>query len=91
MMLTLKCSTVPELLTGLEACADVGARFVEPSGDAAFYSYADIIRRAQKAAAALQKAGLRKGDTVALVLPTGPEFFDALLGTQLAGGIPAAL
>ena len=91
MTLTLKCSTVPELLSGLESCTDIGARFVEPSGDASFYSYADITRRARKAAAVLQKAGLRKGDRVALVLPTGPEFFDALLGAQLAGGIPAAL
>jgi acyl-CoA synthetase (AMP-forming)/AMP-acid ligase II len=91
MTLNLAYSTVPDLLAGLKSCTDVGARFAEPSGNASFYPYSDIVRRAESAAAALQKAGLKKGDTVALVLPTGPEFFDALLGAQLAGGIPAAL
>jgi hypothetical protein len=47
------------LLAGLKTCTDVGARFAEPSGDASFYSYSDIVRRAERAAAALQKAGLQ--------------------------------
>ena len=34
---------------------------------------------------------LKRGDRVALILSTSIEFFDALLGVQLAGGIPAAL
>jgi fatty-acyl-CoA synthase len=89
--LTLKGATVPEILLNLETCTRWGARFVAPSEEATFYPYQDVLRRAQKSAAALQALGLKRGDRVALILSTSIEFFDALLGVQLAGGIPAAL
>ena len=89
--LTLKGVTLPEMLLNLETCTRWGARFVAPSEEAAFYPYQDVLRRAQKTAAALQAHGLRRGDRVALILSTSIEFFDSLLGVQLAGGIPAAL
>ena len=62
-----------------------------PNEEATFYPYQDVLRRAQKTAAALQARGLQRGDRVALILSTSIEFFDSLLGVQLAGGIPAAL
>jgi fatty-acyl-CoA synthase len=89
--LTLKGATLPEILLNLETCTRWGARFVAPSEEATFYPYQDVLRRAQQAAATLQARGLRRGDRVALILSTSIEFFDALLGVQLAGGIPAAL
>src|ERR1700722_2877706 len=89
--LTLKGATLPEILLNLETCTRWGARFVAPSEEATFYPYQDVLRRAQQAAANLQARGLRRGDRVALILSTSIEFFDALLGVQLAGGIPAAL
>jgi len=89
--LTLKGVTLPEMLLNLETCTRWGARFVAPSEEATFYPYQDVLRRAQKTAAALQAHGLRRGDRVALILSTSIEFFDSLLGVQLAGGIPAAL
>jgi acyl-CoA synthetase (AMP-forming)/AMP-acid ligase II len=89
--LTLKGATLPEILLNLETCTRWGARFVAPSEEATFYPYQDVLHRAQKAAAALQARGLQRGDRVALILSTSIEFFDALLGVQLAGGIPAAL
>lgn len=89
--LTLKGATLPEILLNLETCARWGARFVTPSEEATFYPYQEVLRRAQQAAANLQARGLRRGDRVALILSTSIEFFDALLGVQLAGGIPAAL
>ena len=89
--LTLKGATLPEMLLNLETCTRWGARFVAPSEEATFYPYQDVLRRAQKTAAALQAHGLRRGDRVALILSTSIEFFDSLLGVQLAGGIPAAL
>jgi fatty-acyl-CoA synthase len=89
--LTLKGATLPEILLNLENCTRWGARFVAPSEEATFYPYQDVLRRAQKTAAALQAHGLRPGDRVALILSTSIEFFDSLLGVQLAGGIPAAL
>ena len=89
--LTLKGATLPEILLNLETCTRWGARFVTPSEEATFYPYQDVLRRAQQAADTLQARGLRRGDRVALILSTSIEFFDALLGVQLAGGIPAAL
>ena len=89
--LTLKGATLPEILLKLETCTRWGARFVAPSEEATFYPYQDVLRRAQKTAAALQARGLRRGDRVALILSTSIEFFDSLLGVQLAGGVPAAL
>jgi len=89
--LTLKGATLPEILLNLETCTRWGARFVTPSEEATFYPYRDVLARAQHAAATLQARGLRRGDRVALILSTSIEFFDALLGVQLAGGIPAAL
>jgi len=89
--LALKGATLPEILTNLETCTRWGARFVAPSEEATFYPYRDVLQRAQKAAAELQARGLQPGDRVALILSTSIEFFDSLLGVQLAGGIPAAL
>ena len=89
--LTLKGATLPEILLHLENCTRWGARFVAPSEEATFYPYQDVLRRAQQAAANLQARGLRRGDRVSLILSTSIEFFDTLLGVQLAGGIPAAL
>jgi fatty-acyl-CoA synthase len=90
-VLTLKGATLPEILGNLETCTRWGARFVAPNEEAAFYPYQEVLQRAQKSAAAFQARGLRRGDRVALILSTSIEFFDALLGVQLAGGIPASL
>lgn len=68
-----------------------GVRFLDRREQATFLSYAALLRRARFAAAGLQAAGVGPGDRVALVLPTGPDFFDAFFGSVLAGGIPVPL
>ena len=90
-MLTLKGSTIADILMQRENCTRFGARFVSATEQDTFYTYAEIVRRAKQAAAALQAAGLQKGDRVAIILPTSVEFLDSFLGVQLAGGIPTAL
>lgn len=91
--MTLKTTwnTAPEMLAALETCTDYGARFVRRTGEETFYPYADVIRRARLAAARFAEAGVAPGDRVAILLPTGIEFFDAYLGAMLAGAVPAAL
>jgi acyl-CoA synthetase (AMP-forming)/AMP-acid ligase II len=89
--LDIRSATVPEMLQALEGCTAFGARFVNASGREEFHTYADVVERARRAAGALQAAGLKPGERVALILPTSIQFLDAFLGTQLAGGIPAAL
>ncbi len=50
-------------------------------------SHADLLDGASRVAAGLAASGLRRGETVAIMLPTGAEFFSSFLGVMLAGGI----
>ncbi|MBK7825446.1 fatty acyl-AMP ligase [Nannocystis sp.] len=52
-----------------------------------FLSYAEMWRRAQRSAAALQAMGVRRGDRVGLILPDSAEFIDDIFGAMLAGAI----
>jgi 1-acyl-sn-glycerol-3-phosphate acyltransferase len=54
-------------------------------------TYQQLLTGAQRVAAGLQHAGLEKGDTVAIILPTGLEYFYSFFGVLLAGGIPVPL
>ena len=54
-------------------------------------SWAEVLARAERAAAGLVELGVRRGERVAIVLPTSPEFVDAFFGTLLAGGVPVPL
>ena len=48
-------------------------------------SFGELYTRSQRVAALLHRAGLRRGDGVALVLPNRPEFFEITWGCQLSG------
>lgn len=54
-------------------------------------SYRTLYRDAQGLAVGLRRAGFKPGQTAALMLPTGREFFCAFAGIQLAGGIPVPI
>jgi 1-acyl-sn-glycerol-3-phosphate acyltransferase len=54
-------------------------------------TYGELLRGAEAVGAALQRAGLEPGGTVAIMLPTGAEFFWSFLGILLAGGVPVPL
>jgi 1-acyl-sn-glycerol-3-phosphate acyltransferase len=54
-------------------------------------SYADLHRDAASLAAGLHALGLKAGDRIAIMLPTGREFFAAFFGAQLAGMVPVPL
>ncbi|MEW6444120.1 MAG: fatty acyl-AMP ligase [bacterium] len=83
--------TIVEVLLDLEGCTRYGVRFLDRSGEPTFYTYDDVLKRARAVAGTLQAGGLAPGDRVAIILPTSIHFLDIFLGTQLAGGIPAAL
>ena len=53
--------------------------------------YADLHRDAVVLATGLHELGIGKGDTVAIMLPTGREFFAAFFGTLFAGAVPVPL
>ena len=54
-------------------------------------SYADLYRDAAALAAGLRALGLDRGDKVAIMLPTGREFFAAFFGALVAGAVPVPL
>src|SRR5260221_6008556 len=51
-------------------------------------SYAKLYEQSKRFAAALQKRGVKRGDRVVLVLPTGFEFVLAFFAVQRLGAIP---
>ena len=54
-------------------------------------TYAGLWSGACDVARGLAATGIGRGDTVAMMLPTGRGFFEAFLGTLLAGGVPVPL
>ncbi|HEX7011613.1 MAG TPA: AMP-binding protein [Steroidobacteraceae bacterium] len=54
-------------------------------------TYDQLWRDARAIAGGLQQHGIRLGDTVALMLPTGRDYFGAFFGILLAGGVPVPL
>jgi len=54
-------------------------------------TFAELLAGAGAVARGLAAQGVRRGDTVALMLPTGKEFFFSFLGTLLEGAIPVPL
>ena len=54
-------------------------------------TYGDLQNAATAVAAGLQARGLQPQQTVALMLPTGREFFAGFFGILLAGGIPVPI
>ncbi len=54
-------------------------------------TYAEFYRRCRRLASALQKAGVAKGDTVAVMAPNIPALLEAHYGVPMAGGVLNAL
>ena len=54
-------------------------------------SYGELLAAAREVAAGLREIGIRPGQCVALMLPTGLEFFHSFYGILLAGAIPVPI
>jgi 1-acyl-sn-glycerol-3-phosphate acyltransferase len=54
-------------------------------------TYADLKHGGNAVAQGLMAADLVPGESVALMLPTGREYFEAFLGILLAGGVPVPI
>jgi acyl carrier protein len=54
-------------------------------------TYGELLDTASKVAAGLISSGLRRDETVAIMLPTCADFFFAFFGVMLAGGIPVPI
>ncbi len=54
-------------------------------------TYAQLLAQSERIAAGLQDRGLVQGQTVAIMLPTCPEYFYSYLGILIAGGVPVPI
>ncbi|MCC7535270.1 MAG: fatty acyl-AMP ligase [Deltaproteobacteria bacterium] len=55
------------------------------------HSFREVHAESRARAAALQEAGLRKGDRVAMILPTGEDFVFSFFGALQAGIVPVPI
>lgn len=65
--------------------------FEQFSQDAQQLTYSDLREGALKLAAGLQSQGIEPGDRVAIMLPTGYDYFFSYFGALYAGAIPVPL
>lgn len=84
-------ATLQEQLLRARSSPGAGLRFVDGAEGEHFEPWAAIAARAATVAGRLAAAGVEPGERVALVYPTGPEFFDAFFGALLAGAVPVPL
>ncbi len=86
-------STLNEVLTlrARESPEQTHVLCIDEQGRPDPFSYGALYSGAQSVAAALLFRGLRTGDAVALILPTGKEFLQCFFGILFAGGVPVPL
>jgi fatty-acyl-CoA synthase len=83
--------TVNDYLLRAGRLPDGGLRFIDRAETATWVGWAEVRERALAAAGGLLALGVGRGDHVALVFPTGCEFFAAFFGALLAGAVPVPL
>jgi acyl-CoA synthetase (AMP-forming)/AMP-acid ligase II len=84
-------TTLLDLLDRASGLGERGLRFIDRRERETFVPWAEVVARAARTGAALTAAGVRPGNRVALVFPTGIEFFDAFFGALAAGAVPVPL
>nr|WP_042191215.1 AMP-binding protein [Kibdelosporangium sp. MJ126-NF4]CEL19924.1 non-ribosomal peptide synthase [Kibdelosporangium sp. MJ126-NF4]CTQ97148.1 non-ribosomal peptide synthase [Kibdelosporangium sp. MJ126-NF4] len=70
---------------------DRGVRFRQDDGSWSRLTYRELADRVLRAGAALADAGVRQGDVVPLVLPTGEDFVSQFFGLLAIGATPSVL
>jgi fatty-acyl-CoA synthase len=68
-----------------------GIRFLDRAERDRWVGWTEIRERALGVCGGLRDLGISRGERVALVFPTGLEFFEALFGILLAGAVPVPL
>ncbi|MFL6195715.1 MAG: fatty acyl-AMP ligase [Thermoanaerobaculia bacterium] len=83
--------TVLDWLAAAGRHPEGGLRFVDRAERAEWFGWAQVRERALGVCGGLRALGVERGDRVALIFPTGIEFFDAFFGVLLAGAVPVPL
>jgi len=81
------------LLDALDEAAASGVvlTFLDAAERETIVPWSELRLRARRFAGGLVRLGIRRGDRVALVLPTAPDFPVAFFGALLAGAVPVPL
>jgi len=66
-------------------------RLFSDQGEGEVITYKILRDQASSVAAGLQRLGLQPAEPVAIMLPTGKDYFSSFLGILLAGGIPVPI
>lgn len=66
-------------------------RVTDGERELAQLSYAGLWRGAERVAAGLQHAGVQPGDCIAVMLPTGVDYFYSFYGILMAGAVPVPI
>ena len=66
-------------------------RMYEDEGDGELITYQQLKDAAVRVAGGLQQRGLQPAEPVAIMLPSGPDYFYSFIGILLAGGIPVPI
>lgn len=72
-------------------CTDRGYTFIQNNGSEHVLSWAELSREARHRGQMLLARGLRKGDSLALIIPEGEEFVLTLLGAMSVGIVPVPM
>lgn len=83
--------TIPEVIENLRGEQKRGFTFLHENGEERRFSFSEIYRHSCARASGLQFYGLKKGDRVALVLPSAEDFIFTFYGSILAGIIPVPI
>lgn len=83
--------TLNQLLDLAAACPGAGIRLLDRDERSTWLPWSEIRGLAATTAGGLAALGIKKGDRVAIVLPTGRDFFRVLFGALLAGAVPVPL
>ncbi|MEM9554852.1 MAG: fatty acyl-AMP ligase [Acidobacteriota bacterium] len=71
--------------------APSGLRFVDRAERERFHTWGSLRTAALRVAGSLRRLGVERGERVALVYPTGIDFFHAFFGVLAAGAVPVPL
>ena len=74
-------------LTFLERAKDVYPNYEAIVYEDRSYTWSEVYKRAIKFASALEKIGIKKGDTVSFLAFNTPEIFEAHYSVPMTGGV----
>lgn len=83
--------TVTDAWLDMAKNKEIGITFHHLNDASDFWSYAGLLAESKKVAAGLQALGVCRGDRIAIVLPTCPEFILIYFGVLLVEAIPVPL